>query len=280
MNRGYVKVWRKIEDSGIIGNADLCQMLMYLMLKATHKDRKISVGKQIVTLRPGQYFAGRKQLAYELGSTERRVRTSLDALKKHGIIDQQATSYGSLISLINWDKYQCESPASDQHSGQRATNERPTRDQRATTKQEHKNINTRREEKREEINTSCPEPLRDSEPEPVKISSPVVLTIPIKGKAAGDYEVTEAAIADWQEAYPAVDVTQALRSIRQWNLAHPDRQKTRKGVVAHIVGWLDKEQNRPRHALPMSSRASPQQSPIMSDKTIRSMNNLQDWVQQ
>ena len=123
MNRGYVRVWRKIEDSGIIGNADLCQMLMYLMLKATHKDRKITVGTKVITLKPGQFFTGRKQLASALGSTEQRIRTCLKSLEKCEIINQQSTSYGSIISLINWDKYQCDQPTTNQHINQQSTSD-------------------------------------------------------------------------------------------------------------------------------------------------------------
>lgn len=142
MNRGYVKIWRKIEDSGIIGNADLCQMLMYLMLKATHKDRKITVGTKVITLKPGQYFTGRKQLSSALGSTEQRIRTCLKSLEKCEIINQQSTSYGSIISLINWDKYQCDQPAINQQTNQQSTNNQPTTNQQPTTKQALKHLST------------------------------------------------------------------------------------------------------------------------------------------
>ena len=162
MNRGYVKVWRKIEDSGIMGNADLCQMLMYLMLKATHKTIKVAVGAQIVTLRPGQFFAGRRQLASALNSTEQKVRTCLKSLEKCGIINQQSTSKGSIISLINWDKYQSEQPAANQQLtstqpavNQHATNEQPAANQQLTTKQECKNINT--EKKKKTLTATHPE---------------------------------------------------------------------------------------------------------------------------
>lgn len=121
MNRGYIKIYRKIEDSGIMGNADVCQLFLYLMVKATHKPHKIIVGTQVFILQPGQFFAGRKQLATELRSSEQRIRTALKCLEKHDIINQQPTSKGTVISLVNWGKYQDEQPAPNQHINQHAS---------------------------------------------------------------------------------------------------------------------------------------------------------------
>jgi len=59
-----------------------------------------------------------------------------------------------------------------------------------------------------------------------------------------EFPVTSEAVAEWQAAYPAVDVEQQLRQMRQWCIAHPANRKTRKGIAAFVVGWLGKEQNR------------------------------------
>lgn len=114
MNRGYIKIWRKIEDNGLISNADACQLLVFLLIKASRVTRKIMVGTQLVTLNSGQFFAGRKQLAQALNSSEQKVRTALKVLEKLEIISQQPTSKGTVISIINWDKYQNEQPAANQ----------------------------------------------------------------------------------------------------------------------------------------------------------------------
>jgi hypothetical protein len=72
--------------------------------------------------------------------------------------------------------------------------------------------------------------------------SPVAITIPLVG--TGEYRVTEAQVKAWDELFPAVDVPQTLREIKAWNLSHPQRRKTERGVQAHITGWLAKEQNK------------------------------------
>ena len=50
MNRGYVKVWRKIQDNGILKNHRYCAFVLWSLTKASHKRINIIVGCQPVTL--------------------------------------------------------------------------------------------------------------------------------------------------------------------------------------------------------------------------------------
>ncbi len=58
------------------------------------------------------------------------------------------------------------------------------------------------------------------------------------------FTASEKEIAEWQKAYPAVDVKQELQEMRAWCLANPRLRKTRKGVKHFIVSWLSREQDR------------------------------------
>ena len=106
MNRGYIRVWRKIEDSGIMRNPEICRLFLYLLLKAASKPRRQMIGTMLVPLEPGQVIVGRKALAAELGTTEGKIRTCLATLQKMEIIGQQPTNRFSLVSILNWNKYQ------------------------------------------------------------------------------------------------------------------------------------------------------------------------------
>lgn len=90
------------------------------------------------------------------------------------------------------------------------------------------------------------EPQSDSTPENSVIQIPLV--------DQTEFGITEKHIAEWSESFPAVDVLQQLRSMRQWCLANPTRRKTKRGVSAFIVSWLTKEQDKGR------SYAKPTQS--------------------
>lgn len=76
-----------------------------------------------------------------------------------------------------------------------------------------------------------------------------VITLPLNtGK---EHPVTQGEIEQWQDLYPAVDVLQALRSMRGWLLGNKTRRKTKNGIGRFIQHWLAKEQDNGR------TRASP-----------------------
>jgi hypothetical protein len=67
------------------------------------------------------------------------------------------------------------------------------------------------------------------------------ITIPLNNNC--EFEIFSDQIEQWTKLYPAVDVAQELRNIRGWNLANPNRRKTKSGILKHINSWLAKAQN-------------------------------------
>lgn len=139
MERGYVRVWRRLTDSGLLQHPRALQLFMHLLLTATSKPCRRIVAGAPLELKPGDVVTGRERLAQELGATVREIRTAMDILKKMEIVTTKATNKYSVVSIINWDRYQYERPA-ERPAKQPA--ERPASDQQATTEQEVKNINT------------------------------------------------------------------------------------------------------------------------------------------
>jgi len=106
-----------------------------------------------------------------------------------------------------------------------------------------KNKNKNKSTESTSVDSVCSE-LEIPAPEPQ--AENVFLRIPLIEKAGGDYVVTDDMVAEWEEAYPAVDVKQALRNIREWNISRPKQRKTKRGIRGHITSWLAKEQDRGR----------------------------------
>jgi hypothetical protein len=148
MHRGYVKLWRKSLDSGLLQNADAWQLMTWCLLKASHKPHRQLVGTQVVELQVGQLVFGRKAAAKELNTTERKIRTSLELLKKLDFLTIKATNKYSIITIVNWDTYQSERPTNDQQQGQQATSKRPASDQQTTTNKNEKNYKNGENEKK------------------------------------------------------------------------------------------------------------------------------------
>ena len=86
---------------------------------------------------------------------------------------------------------------------------------------------------------------RDStEPQSASMLENSVIQIPLVDQT--EHPITQSQIDEWSESFPAVDVIQQLRSMRQWCIAHPSRRKTSRGVSAFMVSWLTKEQDKGR----------------------------------
>ena len=93
---------------------------------------------------------------------------------------------------------------------------------------------------------SNPNPESESNPkegggEPQTASPPVVSILLNDGT---EYPVSQEQCQEWAGVYPAVDVIQQLREMREWCLNNPAKRKTAKGVRSFITRWLAEEQDR------------------------------------
>lgn len=84
------------------------------------------------------------------------------------------------------------------------------------------------------------EEKQDISPEAAK-AAPVAFELPcVSGEP---FPVYDADIAEWANAFPAVDIRQQLAAMRSWLIANPTKRKTRRGMRKFIVSWLDRRQN-------------------------------------
>ena len=141
---GWIKLHRKIWDSPTVTrDSDYLAVWIYLITHATHKEYKTYFNGAKIVVKPGQLITGRKKIAEITRVSESKIKRILESFKSDQQIDQQTNPRGSLISIINWDKYQL----SDQQNDQQMTNKRPTNDQQMTTIQELKELEELKEPK-------------------------------------------------------------------------------------------------------------------------------------
>lgn len=67
--------------------------------------------------------------------------------------------------------------------------------------------------------------------------------------------ITEEILAGWKDAYPAVDVVQQLKAMREWILANPSKKKANWGRF--IVNWLAKSQEKGGSGRPGPEKPKP-----------------------
>jgi hypothetical protein len=72
--------------------------------------------------------------------------------------------------------------------------------------------------------------------------SPPVVILPSTSNA--DVAITEDHVAEFEAAYPAVDVRSELLKMRAWLIANPQNRKTPKGMLRFANNWLSRAQDR------------------------------------
>ena len=145
MYRGYIKLWRRIEDSAFYKKANCIQMVVHLLLKANHAPKVFIWNGVQEIIDTGQVLTGRITLAEETGQSQQEVRTALQTLSHPSIafLTIKSTNRFSIISICKYQEYQ-------DTSTNTLTNKQPTNNQQTTSKQPQTSIiSIKEEEKRE-----------------------------------------------------------------------------------------------------------------------------------
>lgn len=88
----------------------------------------------------------------------------------------------------------------------------------------------------------CSSSLRSEELVPSERSSPPAMTFPV-GKNGSEWPLSEAKLREYREAYPAIDVPDALRRAKQYLIDNPLRRKTARGMPRYLNSWLGRERS-------------------------------------
>ena len=66
--------------------------------------------------------------------------------------------------------------------------------------------------------------------------SPIVESLPLRD--GRPYPIRASVVAEFEVAYPRVDVPATLKEMRAWLIANPDRRKTHRGCLRFVNTWL------------------------------------------
>ena len=97
---------RDLLDQGVFQDAGLLQVWMYCQLKATYRQVEVPVGRERVTLEPGQLLYGRKAVSQRLNITEGKLRSAIDRLERMGLIQVESHRKYSIVTITDWQEQQ------------------------------------------------------------------------------------------------------------------------------------------------------------------------------
>jgi DNA-binding Lrp family transcriptional regulator len=142
VNQGYVKVFRKTLDSRVFQNEGLFKVWMWCLLRATHKERWVSIkiGRTTTEIRlePGQLVFGRESAAKELSMKPSTVWKRIKKLEDMRNCNIKSDRHYSIITVMNWPIYQGIEKKGDSKSNSRGT--------AGEHKQECKNVKKKKKE--------------------------------------------------------------------------------------------------------------------------------------
>lgn len=203
MERGYVKLWRKVEDSGLFGHPVAWTLFSYLLVKATRFERKMPTQWGAITLQPGQWATGRRKIARDLNSGEQSIRTAIKILTSMGNITHTSTKELTVFTIVNWDTYQA--------SNQQPTHTQPTPNPPLTTKQDSEIVELKKE--------------------PITISKPRV------PRAAKKKELDLTGFDEWYRIYPKKN--NRARAEDEWSLLTPEV----RALCLEAIKWQSKSKD-------------------------------------
>jgi biotin operon repressor len=99
---GWIKLHRKLTDWKWYLDVPTTKLFIHLLLKTNFTQGNF----QGIDIPRGSVVTGRKKLAEETGLSEKQVRTALKHLKKTGEVAIKSYSKFSVVTLVNYDRYQ------------------------------------------------------------------------------------------------------------------------------------------------------------------------------
>jgi hypothetical protein len=145
VHRGYIKLWRKIFDSGIQHDPATFMLWIWILCNVTRKPLNYIARGQKIRLEPGELIVGRKKLSKELMVSEQSIRTCIKNLKNWENLTIRSTNRFSIIKVINWELYQEQETQINQQINQELTSSQPAANHKTRSK-EVKNVKNRTKE--------------------------------------------------------------------------------------------------------------------------------------
>lgn len=109
-NKGFIKIYRSIEDNPIWKSEERFSRRdawIDLLLMANHEQRTVIINGEEIIVNRGQRFTSLDNLANRWHWNDRKtVLRYLRLLEKLGMLTRCATHRGTLLTIVNYDKFQ------------------------------------------------------------------------------------------------------------------------------------------------------------------------------
>lgn len=105
---GWIKLQRDIMDHWIAQDSEYLAVWIRMLSEANFETQTKMFNGQVITVERGQFIFGLDSYAEKTKVSVMRLRRLVDLLEKHQMINRVRNSKYSLISIVNYDKYQAD----------------------------------------------------------------------------------------------------------------------------------------------------------------------------
>lgn len=107
-DKGWIKLYRSVEDNWVWNEKpfDRKSAWIDLLLMVNHEERTVAIGNQLVTVKPGQKWTSLTKLADRWGWSIKKTRNFLNMLQSDGMVYVHSSPKGTLVTIVNYLKYQ------------------------------------------------------------------------------------------------------------------------------------------------------------------------------
>lgn len=105
---GWIKLHRSITESSVFEDSEVLKLWIWILCNVAYNDHDVVYLGKVIHVKSGQIVTGRKKISQQIRMTENRVYRALKILKDLGNINVDSNNKFSVITIINWSKYQGE----------------------------------------------------------------------------------------------------------------------------------------------------------------------------
>ncbi len=216
MAKGYIKLYRQIQDTSIWADSNKLKLWLLCLLKATHDGRTQIVGNQTINLEPGQFITGRNDIADDFNRGAKRCCSVdgqtlfrwLKLFENLKMLSIKSTNKYTIVTLLNWDKYQSNE---QQMNIKRTSNEHQMNTNKNDKNEKNDKNDLKEENSKEEKSDSVPNAdsaLLTSDDEKSSIGNHIERIESILGKTLSPNDLQ--ALVEYRQSLPDEVIAKAI----------------------------------------------------------------------
>lgn len=106
MSEGYIKLHRSLLNHHLMTNQSYFLVFIQILLRCNHKNRNLIINGETKVIKRGSFYTSLSKLSEQTGINRSKIHRAINFLKSETMIETIKIGRGTLISCVNYDKYQ------------------------------------------------------------------------------------------------------------------------------------------------------------------------------